>query len=74
MGVLTDNEAWPKTTLLDLLNDAERLDRGTCSRPSSIVELNSGRPGDYLVAVITGEKAAECRRTRWNGSAASKDV
>ncbi|WP_208531239.1 hypothetical protein, partial [Pseudomonas aeruginosa] len=53
MGVLTEMK-WPKTTLLDLLNDAERLDVDLFDVVH--LELNSGR--DYLVAVITGEKAA----------------
>ncbi len=53
MGVLTEMK-WPKTTLLDLLNDAELLDVDQFDVVH--LELNSGR--DYLVAVITGEKAA----------------
>ena len=53
MGVLTEMK-WPKTTQLDLLNDAERLDVDLFDVVH--LELNSGR--DYLVAVITGEKAA----------------
>lgn len=54
MGLLTEMN-WPKTTLLDLLNDAELLDGEICDVVH--LELNSGL--DYLIAVITGEKAEQ---------------
>lgn len=57
MGLLTKMH-WPTTTLLELLNDAEKSDEDLLDVVR--LELNDGR--DYLVAVITGpnaEKAAE---------------
>lgn len=54
MGLLTQMK-WPKTTLLDLLNDAESTDGEFCDVVH--LELNSGL--DYLIAVITGEKAEQ---------------
>lgn len=50
MGVLTAM-TWPKTTLLDLLNDAEESVQDTFDVIH--LELNSGR--SYVVAVIHGE-------------------
>lgn len=44
---------WPKTTLLDLLDDAEQSPEDLLY--VAHLELNSGR--DYLVAVVTGHKA-----------------
>lgn len=52
MGLLTQMK-WPSTTLLDLLNDAELLDADFMDEVH--LELNNGR--DYLVAVVSGEKA-----------------
>lgn len=54
MGLLTEMN-WPKTTLLDLLNDAELLDGEICDVVH--LELNSGL--DYLIAVMTGDKAVQ---------------
>ncbi|WP_185879192.1 hypothetical protein [Pseudomonas aeruginosa] len=54
MGLLTEMK-WPQTTLLDVLNDADLLDVDLFDVVH--LELNSGR--DYVVAVITGEKAVE---------------
>ena len=42
---------WPKTSLLDLLNDAEESEQDTFDVIH--LELNSGR--SYVVAVIHGE-------------------
>lgn len=54
MGLLS-KMAWPQTTLLDLLNDAEAREEETFD--IAYLELNTGH--DYVVAVISGEKAAE---------------
>ncbi|MDB1109736.1 hypothetical protein [Pseudomonas extremaustralis] len=54
MGLLTEM-TWPKTTLLDLLNEAELIDGEICDVVH--LELNSGL--DYLIAVITGSKAEQ---------------
>ncbi|WP_208642820.1 hypothetical protein [Pseudomonas sichuanensis] len=54
MGLLTEM-TWSKTTLLDLLNDAELIDGEICDVVH--LELNSGL--DYLIAVITGRKAEQ---------------
>ncbi|MFV2947381.1 hypothetical protein [Pseudomonas japonica] len=54
MGLLTEM-TWPKTTLLDLLNNAELIDGEICDVVH--LELNSGL--DYLIAVITGSKAEQ---------------
>lgn len=54
MGLLSEMK-WPKTTLLDLLDDAERSASEICDVVH--LELNSGL--DYLIAVITGEKAEQ---------------
>lgn len=54
MGLLTEMK-WPQTTLLDLLNDAELIDSDICDVVH--LELNSGL--DYLIAVITGNKAEQ---------------
>ncbi|GAB3389658.1 hypothetical protein [Azotobacter armeniacus] len=54
MGLLT-KMTWPKTTLLDLLNDAESREGETFNLAQ--LELRAGR--DYMVAVISGEKAGE---------------
>lgn len=52
MGLLL-RMTWPTTTLLELLNDAEQRNEDLLD--VAHLELNSGR--DYLVAVVTGEKA-----------------
>lgn len=52
MGLLL-RMTWPKTTLLDLLDDAEQSPEDLLD--VAHLELNSGR--DYLVAVVTGNKA-----------------
>lgn len=54
MGLLT-KMAWPQTTLLDLLDDAEKAEGETFD--VAYLEMNCGR--DYVVAVISGEKASE---------------
>lgn len=52
MGLLAQMK-WQTTTLLDVLNDAELLDVDVFD--VAHLELNNGR--DYLVAVVSGEKA-----------------
>lgn len=52
MGLLTRLN-WPTTTLLELLGDAERNDGDLLD----VVHLELGDGRDYLVAVVTGDKA-----------------
>ncbi|MCY1295459.1 hypothetical protein D9M70_448010 [compost metagenome] len=52
MGILTQMH-WPTTTLLELLNDAEQSDQDLLDVVH--LELNDGR--DYLMAVVSGERA-----------------
>lgn len=54
MGLLTQMH-WPTTTLLELLSDAERSDADLFD--VAHLELNDGR--DYLVVVISGDKAVK---------------
>lgn len=56
MGELTRMN-WPKTTLLDLLNDAEQRSE---TFDIATMDLLSGK--EYMVAVVCGPKAEEAFR------------
>lgn len=58
MGLLT-KLLWPKTTVLELLEDAERRDVSDTFDLVSL-DLNDGRP--FLIAVICGDKAEDAYR------------
>lgn len=54
MGVLT-NMTWPSTTLLQVLEDAQRREGETFD----VVELDLNCGRKFLLAVVCGDKAEE---------------